>query len=131
MVLPRPARAGAQVVLEIGVTAAHLANALERSLGQRRTPEIRVHDDAGRIQRPPQARRAGRLELVAKPRLEVSRIRSRLDLLARAREDNPCRIHGQRVVLSPCQLVDRGEVAEPHCASAFLGSIGISEQLAS
>ena len=55
VVLARAARAGRQVVLEVGVAGAHLADALERRLGERRSAEVRVHDHARRVRDATQA----------------------------------------------------------------------------
>ncbi len=50
VVLPRAARAGVEVVLEVRVAAAGLDDARERLLRERRAPEIRVDDDARRVE---------------------------------------------------------------------------------
>ena len=63
VVLPRPARSGREVVLEVRVAAPDLKRAFERSLGQRRAAQVRVDDHAGRVERTPQARRPRRREL--------------------------------------------------------------------
>src|SRR4029453_17053737 len=97
--------------------------------------EIRVDDDAGGVQRPPEPRRLGRAELGREPLRQVTRIRAGPNLHARARENTPRRVDGERVVAHPGELVDRGEVAQAHdqilrtyCASALRGSAGISAQ---
>ena len=56
VVLPGAARAGAEVVLEVRVAAADLAHAVESRFRERSPAEIRVHDDAGGVQRPPEPR---------------------------------------------------------------------------
>ena len=56
VVLPRATRAGAEVVLEVRVAAADLAHAVESRFRERGPAEIRVHDDAGGVQRPPEPR---------------------------------------------------------------------------
>ena len=119
MVLPRAAPAGLQVVLEVRVAAADLDRALERGLGQRRAPEIRVHDHARGIQRAPQRGRAGRPQLAQRPLDEVAGVVAGLDLLTRAREGGPRRLDRQRRGLAgqplvPQQLVHGGQVAQLH-----------------
>ncbi len=64
MILARAARAGLEVVLEIGVAAADLRHASERGVRQRRAAEIRVHEDSGRVQDTPEGRPASALQLV-------------------------------------------------------------------
>ena len=58
-------------------------------------------------------------------------MRSRLYVLARAREDRPGSLDGERVVAAPRELVHRGQIAQPHCASAFFGRSGTSAQFSS
>ena len=65
VILPRPARAGAQVVLEVRVAARDLVDPRDRLLGERSAAEVRVHDHAGRVEdapepRPPRRARARR-----------------------------------------------------------------------
>ena len=131
VILPRAACPGAQVVLEVRVAAADLADALESRLGQRGTAEVRVHDDAGRVQCAAQPRAAGRGELLPEPLLQVAGVGARLYVLARAREDRASRLDRERVVAPPRELVHRGQVAQPHCASAFSARIGTSAQFSS
>ena len=119
VILPRAARARAQVVLEVRVAAPDLVDALESRLRQRCAPQVRVHDHARRVQGAPQPGRTGRRELRAKSFGKVSRVRARVYVLARAREDGPCRLDGERVVAPSRELVNRGQVAQPHRASAF------------
>jgi hypothetical protein len=128
VILARAARPRLQVVLEIRVAAADLANALECRLGEGSAPEIRVDDDARRVQRPPQLRRSRRGQLGPQPFAHVARIGACLDLFTRAREDTPRGLDGERVVAPARELVDRGQVAQPHCASALFGSAGTSAQ---
>ena len=52
VVLPGAAAAGGNVVLEVRVAAPDLAYPVERSLGQRRAAEIRVHDHTGGVDDP-------------------------------------------------------------------------------
>ena len=126
VVLARAARAGLRVVLEVRVTAPHLANALERRLRQGCTSEIRVHDDAGRVQRAPQARFPCTLELGLEPLTEIPGVGSGLNLLARARENTTCGLDCERVVATARELVHRWQVAQLHWASAFSAAAGTS-----
>jgi hypothetical protein len=114
VILPRAARAGGQVVLEVRVATADLADPLERGVGERRPPEIRVHDDPGRVQRPQQRRLPGGRELRRHPLREVSRLEPGSDLFTRARENGTGSVDGKRIVHCPRQLVDRGQVAQAH-----------------
>ena len=52
VVLPGAAAAGGNVVLEVRVAAPDLTYPVERSLGQRRAAEIRVHDHTGGVDDP-------------------------------------------------------------------------------
>ncbi len=128
MILPGAARARGEVVLEVRVTAADLAHALERSLRERRAPEIRMDDDARRVQGPAQASRSSRTKLLANALDEISGLRAGLNLPARARENGPCGVDRERIIACPRQLVDRRQITQLHCASAFCGSPAISAQ---
>ena len=86
MILARPPPAGHKVVLEVRVAAPDLQRPLERGLGQRSAPEIGMHDHAGRVQGPPEARRAGGLQLLHGPLDEIARVVPGSDLFTRARE---------------------------------------------
>src|SRR5581483_4653417 len=80
MVLPRPALAALEVELEVGVAARCLVHPRE-SFGSERGPaEVRVQDDARRVQNAPEAGRARRRELLAQERREVTRLRAALYL---------------------------------------------------
>ena len=50
MVLPRTARPGCEVVLEVRIAARGVLDALERKRGEGRTAQVRVDDHAGRVQ---------------------------------------------------------------------------------
>jgi hypothetical protein len=65
VVLARAARSGREVVLEVRVATRRLPHVLERGVGERRAAEVRVDDDAGRVQHPPQRRRPSTRELGA------------------------------------------------------------------
>ena len=130
VVLPGTAGPRAQVVLEVRVATADLAHPLEGRFGERSPAEVRVHDDPGGVEGPPEPRGSCRAELVGQPRLEVARIGAGLDLLARARENNSRCLDGERVVDRPGELVDRRQVAQAHdqsvrsySASALRGSM--------
>jgi hypothetical protein len=125
MILPRAACPGAQVVLEVRVAAADLADALESRLGQRSAAEVRVHDDTGRVQCAAQPRAASRRELLLKAFLQIPGICPCLYVLARAREDRASRLDRERLAAPPRQLVHRGQVAQPHCASAFSAATSV------
>ena len=84
VILPRAARARRDVVLEVGVAAADLLQPLERRAGKRRAAEVRVQDDAGRVQDAPEARARCRLDLRERPLDEVARLGAGADLLPRA-----------------------------------------------
>ena len=56
VILARAALAALEVVLEVRVAGADLHDAGERGLGERRATEVRVDEDAGRIQHAPQRR---------------------------------------------------------------------------
>ena len=77
--VPRPARAGRQVQLEVRVADRGRRHRLARRLRQRRPPEVRVHDHAGRVQHPAQRGALGRLG----PR---PRAGAEIDLILSARE---------------------------------------------
>ena len=70
-------------------------------------------------------------ELLPEPLLQVAGLGARLNLLARAREDRASRLDRERVVAPPRELVHRGQVAQPHCASAFSARTGTSAQFSS
>jgi hypothetical protein len=126
VVLPRPAGALGEVVLEVGVAARGVDDPRERLLCERRPAEVRVDDDARRVEHTLQARPSRVGQLLAQPRCEVAGVRARLDLLARP-VDHPARgVDRERVARLARELVHRGKVAEPHgyCASAFSGSCG-------
>ncbi len=53
VILARPPLAPLEVVLEVRVAGADLGHAGERTLGERCAAEIRVDEDAGRIQHAP------------------------------------------------------------------------------
>ena len=63
MVLARPARSRLEVVLEVGVAAADLDDAIERRLRERGAAEVRVDQHAGRVEHAPQRRPRARGEL--------------------------------------------------------------------
>ncbi len=101
-------------------------HALEGRLREWRAAEIRVDDDAGRVQRAAQPGFASSVELLPQALCEVAGLGAGLDLLACARENDASGLDGERVVARAGELVDRGQVAELHWASAFSGSAGVS-----
>ena len=118
VVLARPARPGRQVELEVRVAARRLAHVVERGLGERRAAEVRVDDDAGRVQDAPERRRSRRCELGGEAHPEVTWVGARLDLLpapARARHGPPRRRAGRRR-RGPARRPTAGlEGARPEC----------------
>ncbi len=131
VVLAGAATPGLRVVLEVRVAAPDFANALERRLRQRCAAEIRVHDDAGRVQRAPQTRLPCALELGLEPLTEIPGIGPGLDLLARAREHRTGGLDRERVVAAARELVHRWQIAQLHCASAFSDAAGTAALRAS
>ena len=117
MVLTRSARPVAERVLEVRVAARDLLHARERLLGERRAAEVRVYDDARRVQHPPEPRRARGDELLAQPRLEIAGIRSRTYLFTRAREYLTRGVDGKGIVDAARELVHRRQVAQLHAES--------------
>jgi hypothetical protein len=120
VILARPARAGREVVFEVGVAAADLERAGERCLGQRRAPEVGVHDHPCRVQGAAQARCTRRLELVQRAFAKVAGLATGRDFFTRARESLAGRRDRQRrsrtgEPLVSGELVDGGKVAELHC----------------
>jgi len=114
VILARPARAGVEVVLEVRVRAADLDHSLERTRGQRRPAEVRVHDHAGRVEHAAEDRPACRRELLAQACREVAGLETRPDLSPRAVDHGTGGAHGQRVVDLAGELVDRRKVSQVH-----------------
>jgi hypothetical protein len=138
VILSRASPSGGQVELEIGVAAPGRASPLERRLGERRAPEVRVDDDAGRVQHAPEARPSSTLDVGGGPSGQVAGIDPGSNLAARAGEDGSRRLGrglapGSSEPLVPEQLVDGREVAQLHdyCASAFTGSAGAAAHFSS
>ena len=63
MGVARPAHAGVQVVLQVRVAARNARDPLDRRGRKRRSAQVRVHDDAGGVERRAQARRSVELPL--------------------------------------------------------------------
>ena len=130
MVLPRAARAVAQVELEVRVAARGLDDLRERLLGERRAAEVRVHDHAGRVQHAAEARSARRARARRAARCrEVARIGARADLLARALEHGPRGVDRERVVDAARELVHRREVAQLHQRKGLLPAVQSTRHL--
>ena len=84
MILPRAARAFAEIELEIRVAARRLDDLRERLRGERRAPEVRVHDHAGRVQHAPEATAPRAAPSSSRTRArEIAGIGAGADLLAR------------------------------------------------
>src|SRR5262249_37072306 len=105
-------------VLEVRVAARGSLDLLERGLGERGAPQVRVHDHAGRVEDAAQTRRSGGLQLFLEPLAEIPGIGARLYLLTRVGNDRSRCLDGERGGARPCELVDGGEVAELHEAIA-------------
>ncbi len=111
VILPRAARAVAQVELEVRVAPRNLDDLRERLGGERRAAEIRVHDHAGRIEDAAEARRAHRRQLVVQALREIARFGAGADLLARLLEHRARGIDREWVVEPTRELVHGGEIA--------------------
>jgi hypothetical protein len=88
MVLARPSAALGEVVLEVRVAGCDLAYPLERRRRERRSPEIRVDDHSGRIDRPSQSRSADVCQLQLDPPYEIARLGARLYFFTRAKKSD-------------------------------------------
>ena len=128
VILARPARPFGEVVLEIRVAATDLDRALDGRGGKRCAAEVRVNDDAGRVQHAAQGRRPRGVELGLQPRPQVAGLGAGLDLLAGAREHAARGDDGERVAAPSRQLVDGRKVAELHCASRYATLHGAERQ---
>ncbi len=116
VVLPRPARAGVEVELEVRVAAADLDGALQRGPGERRPAEVRVDDHARRVEDSPERRDAEPVELGASGGDGIARIAARLDRLPHPLERGARRGGGELVRrggehLVAEQPIDRRKVA--------------------
>ena len=122
VVLPRAARAGAQVVLEVRVaarrprrtrsSAASASGARPRFVWTMTPVALSTRRSRGA---------AGSASSVAKRVAQVPGLGAGADLLARALEHTPRRVDRERIVAPACELVDRGQIAQLHWASAFAG----------
>ena len=114
VVLARASRALGEVVLEVRVAARDLGDALERLLGERRAAEVRVDDDARRVEHAPQPWPRGHRPT---PRAAAPRDRPDppgLDLLARPVDDRAGCVHRERVARLARELVDRRQITQLH-----------------
>ena len=105
MVLARAARAGGEVVLEVG-EAAHVRDPVERGLRQRCAAEVRVHDHAGRVEDAAERGPPCRGERLVEPRPQVARLGAGANLLPRALEDVAGGGDRERVVRAADELID-------------------------
>ena len=80
VILPRAACAELDVVLQVRVAGPDLGHARQRIRRQRRPPEVRVHEHAGRVDHAAQARAARIRKLRERGFDEVTRIAARADL---------------------------------------------------
>ena len=127
MVLTRAAGALGEVVLEVRVAAPGLDHPLERLRGERCAAEVRVDDDARRVEHTPQPRAPRVGQLLAQPRRQISRIGTGPDLPPRSVDDGPGRVDCERVAGLARELVYGRQVAQLHGseryrASAFSGA---------
>ena len=118
MVLSRAALPLAEVVLEVRVAPSGLDDAFECGRGERRPPEVRVHDDAGGVQDAPQPWRPQHGELGVDPSAQVAGIDADPDLLAGPVDDGPRRVDRERVAGRSGELVHRRQVAKLHYVAA-------------
>ena len=114
VVLARAPRARLEVVLEVRVSAGGLDDLVEGLACQRRAPEVRVHDDAGRDDRPPQPRLPRRAQLVGQVLPKVARIGSSADRHSSLLDHPPRRVHREGIVHLAGELVHGREVAKLH-----------------
>jgi hypothetical protein len=113
VVLARAARAGGEVVLEVRV-AARGRDALERRRGERGAAEVRVHDDAGRVEHAPERRPPRRAERLVESRPQVAGVGAGADLLARPLEHLPGGRDRERIVAAANELVHRRKIPQSH-----------------
>ena len=113
VILAGAARAGGEVVLEVG-KAADVGDSIERGPRQRCAAEVRVHEHTGRVEhaaerRPPYCR-----QRLVEPRLQVAGLDTRPDLLARVLEHVPRSRDRERIALTAHELVDRRKIPQSH-----------------
>lgn len=75
-----PARAGVEVIFEIGVAGGGVADSIERDFRQWRAAEIRVQDYTGRVDDPAQGRRGVSGQPAQRRLFDPSRDRVAVDL---------------------------------------------------
>jgi hypothetical protein len=117
VILTRASAAGGDVVLQVRVAASDLLDTVQSGIRQRRSPEIGVDDDAGGVQRPPEARRPRTADLVPNPTHQVARVEACADLLSCSREHRPRGLDRERILDGARQLVHRRQVAQLHRAT--------------
>ena len=100
-----------EVVLEVRVAGGRRGGRLARGRGQRRAPEVGVHDHAGGVEHPPQRRALGRGEVLARGGEHVDLARPRAGRRARRRSAARAAAHGEGVgrVEPRRELLDRGQ----------------------
>ena len=113
VVLARAARAGGEVVLEVG-EATRVRDPVERRRRQRRPPEVRMHEHAGRVENAAERRPARSGERLVEPRRQVAGLRTRPDLLARALEHLPRGRDRERIARAAHELVDGRKIPQSH-----------------
>jgi hypothetical protein len=91
VILARAAAAGVEVVLEVGVSGTDLHRPRERGRGERRAPQIGVHEHAGRVHDAAQARPARSRRRLERIHDRVARVTPRPDLLSRPLQARPRR----------------------------------------
>ena len=119
VVLARAAAALGEVVLEVRVARGDLDDTVERRGRKRRAAEIRVDDDAGRVQDAAQARGTRGSRDRERTLDEVARLVAGAHLLARpverlARGRDGGLVAERRQPLVAHERIHRGQVAQPH-----------------
>ena len=97
VIVPRPAGTGVEVVLQVRVAPTHLDDPIERRLGERRAAEIRMNQNAARVEHAAQRWTHGCGKLDKGCLDEVAWISTVPDRAARPLEHGPRRRDGERV----------------------------------
>ena len=88
-----------------------------------------MHDDSGRVDRPPQPRLPRRAQLLGQVLPKVARLGSGADRRSRLLDHPPRRIHRERIVHLAGELVHGREVAKLHGKSLRVGPMAVQEAL--